>query len=128
MELRNRRFRDDFWWNQTLPLTRHLSWPWLQKQQTGMLKTYGQRCHLQLIVCNIKRTVTIVETSTVLQIANSELLSAASVERKGTYIAHICRSKPFVQEPRPPCKLTPHATHVVTEDLLDYSMYNLTGT
>ena len=48
-------------------------------------------------------------------------------EKKG-HTACVCRSKPFVQEPYPPRKLTPHATHVVTEDLLDYSIYNLTGT
>ena len=47
--------------------------------------------------------------------------------KKG-HIARVCRSKLSVQEPLPPCKLTPRATHVVTEDSLDYSMYNLTGT
>ena len=48
--------------------------------------------------------------------------------RKKGHIAHACRSKLFVQEPHPPRKLTPRATHVVTKDSLDYSMYNLTGT
>ena len=48
--------------------------------------------------------------------------------RKKGHTVRVCRSKPFVQEPHPPRKLTPHATHVVTKDLLDYSMYNLTGT
>ena len=47
--------------------------------------------------------------------------------KKG-HIARVCRSKLSVQEPHPPRKLTPRATHVVTEDSLDYSMYNLTGT
>ena len=47
--------------------------------------------------------------------------------KKG-HIAHVCRSKLSVQEPRPPCKLTPRATDVVTKDSLDYFMCNPTGT
>ena len=51
----------------------------------------------------------------------------SQVWKKG-HIARVCRSKLSVQEPHPPDKLTPRATHFVTKDLLDYSMYNLTGT
>ena len=47
--------------------------------------------------------------------------------KKG-HIARVCKSKLSALEPRPPHKLMPRATHVVTEDSLDYSMYNLTGT
>ena len=46
--------------------------------------------------------------------------------KKG-HIARVCRSKPPTQEPRPPRKFTQHATHIVTEDSEDYTMYNLTG-
>ena len=46
--------------------------------------------------------------------------------KKG-HIARACRSKPPTQEPRLPRKSTQHATHIVTEDLEDYTMYNLTG-
>ena len=42
--------------------------------------------------------------------------------KKG-HIAHACRSKPPTQEPRPLCKFTQHTTHIVTEDLEDYTMY-----
>ena len=46
--------------------------------------------------------------------------------KKG-HIARVCRSKPPTQEPCPPRKFTQHATHIVTEDSEDYTMYNLTG-
>ena len=46
--------------------------------------------------------------------------------KKG-HIARACRSKPPIQEPRPPRKSTQHATHIVTEDSEDYTMYTLTG-
>lgn len=33
-----------------------------------------------------------------------------------------------MQKPCPSCKATPHAAYVLTKDLSDYSMYNLTRT
>ena len=43
------------------------------------------------------------------------------------HIARVCGSKLPLLEPRPPCKPTQRATHVVTKDSEDYSMYSLTG-
>ncbi|MCY3927857.1 MAG: retroviral-like aspartic protease family protein [Acidobacteria bacterium] len=46
--------------------------------------------------------------------------------KKG-HIARVCKSKLTLQEPRPQRKSTQRATHILTEDSTDYSMYNLTG-
>ena len=126
-ELRNQRSRDDLWRNQTLPLTRPLSWPWLQNQQTRMLKISSRQCLLQLIVCNIQRTHHCGDKQSPVD-CKFKTAECHKCGKKG-HIARACRSKQFVQEPRPSRKATPHAANVLTEDSSDYySMYNLTGT
>ena len=78
-----------------------------------MLKIYSKHHYQLLIRCNI--SVTIVETSTAQQTVNSKQQSAVNVVKGSTKEFH------------PQRKSVQQATHNVTEDLDDYTMYNLAG-